>query len=66
MNQTFNTLFESLKSSGFSAPCASDMAGYLISCLARPEVPGTIAELNKDIDDVIKALQQLKSTQVTS
>lgn len=59
MNATFEVLNKSLKESGFSSPAASDMAGYLISCLSRPAVTNVVG-LIKDIDDIIKALEALK------
>jgi hypothetical protein len=58
MNETYNIIFKSLKDSGFVAPCASDMTGYLISCLSRPNPASSI----RDIDDVIKALETYKAT----
>lgn len=61
MNEFNTIIYNSLKSSGFNAPCASDMAGYLLSCLSRPE-PTNLAGLKKDIDDVIKALEAYKAS----
>lgn len=62
MNETFNTIFNSLKASGFAAPCASDMTGYLISCLSRPDAAASLAQLSSDIDAVVKALKEYQAT----
>ena len=61
IDEPYGILVNALKKSGFVAPCASDMAGYLISCLARPGILGII-DYNENIDKTISALQQLKKT----